>query len=119
MNIAINNDPDVEYKNEVILGYTLKEAVCIVAAIAIVVSVTVGAYVLKGIEPDKGYYIGIPFAFPIIFFGFRKFDGLTLFQLIREMKYERKTKCLTYDADEVEEYTTPVTLVKSEMRKKK
>ena len=47
MNIAINNDPDVEYKNEVILGYTLKEAVCIVAAIAIVVSVTVGAYVLK------------------------------------------------------------------------
>lgn len=44
---------------------------------------------------------------------------MTVFQLIHEMLYERKTKCLTYDADEVEEYTTPVTLVKSEMRKKK
>lgn len=55
----------------------------------------------------------------LFFFGFAKFDGMTVFQLIHEMLYERKTKCLTYDADEVEEYTTPVTLVKSEMRKKK
>lgn len=119
MIIKINKDPEEEYKNEFMRGYTFKEIICIVSALAIVVSITIFAYVKEGLNPQIGCYIGLPFALPVIFFGFAKFDGMTVFQLIHEMLYERKTKCLTYDADEVEEYTTPVTLVKSEMRKKK
>ena len=69
MNIKINKDPDVEYKNEFMLGYTLKEVICIVVALGVVVLATVIAYMAAGISPMIGCYIGIPFAFPIIFFG--------------------------------------------------
>lgn len=118
MNIKINKDPDVEYKNEFMLGYTLKEVICIVVAVGVVVLATVIAYMAAGISPMIGCYIGIPFAFPIIFFGFAKPGGMTVGQLVRELIYERKTKCLTYDAEELEEYTEPVTLLKKEKRKK-
>ena len=119
MIIKINKDPEIEYKNEFMLGYTLKEVICIGIAVAIVIGATVLSYVMFGLSPMVGCYIGIPFAFPIIFLGFAKPGGMTVFELIKEIRFEHKTKCLTYDADEVEEYTEPVTLTKSEMRKNK
>lgn len=119
MVIKINKDPEVEYKNEFMLGYTLKEVICMGFAIGIVVCATVVAYIFFGLSPMIGCYIGIPFAFPVIFLGFAKPGGMTVTELIREIRFERKTKCLTYDADELEEYTYPVTLLKEEKRKKR
>lgn len=60
MIIKINKDPEEEYKNEFMLGYTFKEIICIVSALAIVVSITIFAYVKEGLNPQIGCYIGLP-----------------------------------------------------------
>lgn len=119
MNIKINKDPDIEYKNEFLLGYTLKEVICLVLAVVLVGGITIIAYFAGGISPTIGCYIGIPFAAPIMFLGFAKPYGMSVFQLIREMIYERRTKSLSYDADELEEYIDTVTLCKSGKKKRK
>ena len=40
MTIPINKDPDTEYKNEFMFGYTLKEVLCVAAALLIIAGVT-------------------------------------------------------------------------------
>lgn len=43
MTIPINKDPDTEYKNEFMFGYTLKEVLCVAAALLIIAGVTQAA----------------------------------------------------------------------------
>ena len=112
LTIPINKDPDVEYKNEFIFGYTLKETVCGVIALVIVIAITALAYFKWKIPFNIGCYFGIPLALPVIILGFREWYGMSVWRLIKEMRYEKKTKELAYDADEIEEYITPVTLRK-------
>ena len=99
MTIPINKDPDTEYKNEFMFGYTLKEVLCVAAALLI-------------IALNVGCYCGIPLAFPVIFLGFKEWYGMSITRFISELGYEKKTKELAFDADELEEYITPVTLRK-------
>lgn len=112
MTIPINKDPDIEYKNEFMYGYTLKEVLCVAAALLIVACVTAFAYFKFNIALNVGCYFGIPLAFPVIFFGFKEWYGMSITRFISELGYERKTGELAFDADELEEYITPVTLRK-------
>ena len=69
MTIPINKDPDTEYKNEFMFGYTLKEVLCVAAALLIIAGVTALAYFKFNIALNVGRYFGIPLAFPGIFRG--------------------------------------------------
>ena len=112
MTIPINKDPDTEYKNEFMFGYTLKEVLCVAAALLIIAGVTALVYFKLNIALNVGCYFGIPLAFPVIFLGFKEWYGMSITRFISELGYERKTGELAFDADELEEYVTPVILRK-------
>lgn len=90
MTIPINKDPDTEYKNEFMFGYTLKEVLCVAAALLIIAGVTALAYFKFNIALNVGCYFGIPLAFPVIFLGFKEWYGMSITRFISELGYEKK-----------------------------
>ena len=54
MTIPINKDPDTEYKNEFMFGYTLKEVLCVAAALLIIAGVTALAFFKCNIALNVG-----------------------------------------------------------------
>ena len=78
MTIPINKDPDTEYKNEFMFGYTLKEVLCVAAALLIIAGVTALVYFKFNIALNVGCYFGIPLAFPVIFLGFKEWYGMSI-----------------------------------------
>lgn len=115
MNIVINKDILTEYRDEVIRGFTLKEAGCILAGVTVMMGVAVLSWKLLGISPSIGCYIGLPFTIGLLFFGFKKFQGLDFVQYIREIIWEKRTRILVYDADEAKELS-PMFSLKKEKR---
>ena len=85
MTIPINKDPDTEYKNEFMFGYTLKEVLCVAAALLIIAGVTALAYFKFNIALNVGCYFGIPLAFPVIFLGFKEWYGMSITRFISEL----------------------------------
>lgn len=118
MNILINKDIETEYKDEFINGFTLREAVCIGAGVLVVVGTALFCKWKWGIEPNAGCYFGLPVAGTIIFMGFKKFQALTPAQYLKEILWEKRTRTLTYSADEMEEDTEPFTLEKGRRKKR-
>lgn len=101
MNIPINKDLEEEYKNEIVKGFTLREAGYIALSAAIIAGVTFFMWKNLGLSPDTCIYMGLPFGIPTLFLGFRKFQGLSAAAYLKEILYERRTKILIYDADEI------------------
>ena len=96
MTIPINKDPDTEYKNEFMFGYTLKEVLCVAAALLIIAGVTALVYFKFNIALNVGCYFGIPLAFPVIFLGFKEWYGMSITRFISELGYEKKTRELAF-----------------------
>ncbi len=101
MHIPINKDPEEAYKAEAIRGFTLREAGCIALAVAASGGIAAFAWFQFGVSPDIGIYAGLPFAAPILLFGFCTKQGLTMGKYVKEIIYERQTRILTYDAGEL------------------
>lgn len=102
MNIPINKNLE-EYKNEVVKGFTLREIICLFISVAVIAGAVLFLWRQTGLAPDVCIYIGLPFGIPILLLGFLKIQGLTLDVYIREIIYEKRTRLLTYDADELGE----------------
>lgn len=103
MNIPINKDVAEEYKGEWIKGFTYREVFFVAVSIVVIVGVTALVYWKTGVAIDICIYIGLPFGFPTLIFGFKKIQGLTANEYLKEMFYEWQTRSLTYDADELPE----------------
>ena len=103
MNISINSDIEKEYRGEVMKGFSWQELLCAIAAVAMIIGCAYLCYSKFGLSPKYGCYIGIPFAFPIVYFGFRKFQGLNVIEYLKEIIYHQNTKDLCYDAEELVE----------------
>lgn len=101
MRIPINKDIETAYKDEFIKGFTLREALSVAAAAGLILGVTAAAWKVSGLGPEICIYIGLPFGILPVFFGFKKFQGLTAFEYIRERIYEKQTRILTYDTGEM------------------
>lgn len=117
MRIPINKDLEEEYKDQLFAGYSTMETVWIVVAAAMVIGAAVLAYNLLSLPLETCAYVGIPFGIPAIFIGFKKFQGLTVFEYLRELVYENRTRLLLYDADELPE-KQHVFSMKKERKKK-
>ena len=101
MRIAVNKDIEAAYKDEFFKGFTLRETLHIAAAFAIVAGVTFALYKFAGLSLSVGVYLGAPLGFPVIYIGFKRFQGLTLGEYMKEKSYRKKTAVLLYDADEL------------------
>ena len=101
MQIPINKDIEEEYKDQLALGFSMKELGWIILAGILIVGIGVFVWQQFGVTPEIAFYIGIPFGIIPIFIGFKKFQGMTLIQYIKELIYEHKTRDLTFDAGEI------------------
>ena len=94
MKININKSIEQTYKNEIWKGFTLREVGCAIGALITIGAVAFLAYKLLHLSLTIGVYIGIPFAFPFILLGFKKFSGMTLLQYIKVRKARKDSGIL-------------------------
>ena len=99
MHIKINKDFK-EYKEEFARGFSMQEVISIVLALVIASGAIYGLWRITGLKPDVCVYIAVPLAIPILAVGFYKYQGMSVFELISEMRYTHKTKILFFEAEE-------------------
>lgn len=114
MRIPINKDLEEDYKDQLFAGYSTVEMAWIALAAVMIFGAAYIMYTYFSLPLETCAYVGVPFGAPAIFLGFKKFQGLTIWQYIKELDYERKTRLLLYDADEL-----PDTYYVFAMKKKK
>ena len=101
MRIPINKEIEEAYKDQFMKGFSIRETGYIALAIGIIFGIGTLVWFIFGLPINICAYIGMPFGFTVLFIGFKKFQGLTLIEYIKEILYENKIKILTYDADEI------------------
>lgn len=119
MNIKINKDFDREYKDEMYRGLTSKEVISIVAAAVVAGTVVFLLYRYAGVPLATGVYPGVFCAIPCLAAGFMSFQGLSPVRYLKEMFYARRTKLLTYDADELPKVKRSFSMEKPKQKVKK
>ena len=100
MNIPINKDIEEEYKDEFTKGFTLRECIYIAIAVAIVVLVGFLCWWKFKLALNICVYVGFPFSAPVLLFGFKKPNGMYMGKYLKEVRWEKKTKLLLYEASE-------------------
>ena len=83
LNIKFSKDIE-KYKESVIKGFALREAVCLAAGAVIILTVWLGLKYIFGIDNYFTMYGAIAIGAPVIFTGFYKRCGLTFFQIIKK-----------------------------------
>ena len=119
MQIPINKDIEEAYRNEAVQGFSIREVVYLIVAAVVIIGVTIIAYLKTGLSPVTCVYVGIPFGLPIVFGGFKRFQGLTAFGYLKEIIYEYLTSELTYDADELPDECHEFTMQRVNDQKRK
>lgn len=119
MNININKDFEKEYKDDTWRGFSMKETVCIGCAVTILGVIAFCGYHYMGWPVNMSVYLGLPLAVPVLLYGFYRYQGMTLLELYREIRYERKIQHLTFEAGEYEPLVTEQTDRKKEKREKR
>lgn len=119
MKIAINKDIEEAYKDEFFKGFTLRETAYIVIALTVMIGVTVLLYLVFGLNLSVGVYIGAPLGLPFVFIGFKKYQGLTLSEYLREKSYRKKTRILLYEADELPDKRKEFFVIKTKEKRRK
>lgn len=100
MKIAMNKD-FLEYKEDVVKGFNLREVIFILISLVEVIIATYLLYSYIGLEVNVAIYISIfLLATPTIVGGLYKYQGLYLAELICEILYESKTKILVREMEE-------------------
>lgn len=100
MRININRDIE-EYKDEFAWGFTLRELGYAVLSVAIIFCAGFGIWFLFKPYPVICVYCAIPFGVPTMILGFYKKQGMTIFQYWKEIRYQKKTGRLCYEAGEL------------------
>lgn len=119
MNIAINKDLEKEYKNDLVMGFDPRECIYILIALIELIGIAVLLYIKTGFSATMCAYAGMPLALPTLILGFKKFHGMSCFRYIKEILWERRTRILTYEAEEFHEDIQVFTLDKRKRGAKK
>lgn len=101
MRITINKDLEEDYKDQLFAGYSFKEMFWICIAGGMVIGAAYLFHIYLKLPLETSIYVGVPFGIPAVFLGFKKFQGLTVWEYLKELDYEKKTRLLLYDADEI------------------
>lgn len=119
MNIKINKDFDKEYKDEMYRGMTAKEVLSIAAAAAVAGAVIFLLHRYAGVPLAAGVYPGVFCAIPFLAAGFVTFQGMSPARYLKEMIYARRTRLLTYEADELPKAERSFSMEKPKQKKKR
>lgn len=103
MNISMNKDLENAYKDQMFKGFSMAETGCIAIAVCCIVCAGIVFWHFLKFEIIICVYAGIPFGIPALVIGFKKIQGLSLTEYLKEIIYERRIMELTYDADEIPE----------------
>jgi len=110
MTIQINKDFLTEYKDDVWKGFNTREVLSIISGGAVSISVVALLFFLTKISPATLVYVAIPLAFPMILYGFWKYQGyLTVSEFLTEVIFSYYTKELHFESEE----DTPLDMVYS------
>lgn len=101
MRIPINKEIEEAYKDQFIRGFSVRETGYIALALCIIFGVAFLVWHFFRLPINFCAYVGIPFGIPALLVGFKKYQGLTVTEYIKEIMYENKIKVLLYDADEL------------------
>ena len=105
MNININKDFEKEYKDDSWRGFSMQEVCCIGIALSVAAAVSMWFYYNYHVPINTVIYTGVPPAIPLLVYGFYRYQGMNLLELIREISEERKSNKLFYEAGEAEKST--------------
>ena len=105
MNININKDFEKEYKDDSWRGFSMQEVCCIGIALSVAAAVSMWFYYNYHVPLNTVIYTGVPPAIPLLVYGFYRYQGMNLLELIREISEERKPNKLFYEAGEAEKST--------------
>lgn len=119
MQIPINKDLEEAYRDELFKGFTMREAIYVIASFLLIGGVTALVWQKTGLSPDTSVFVGLPFGIPTLFMGFKRYQGLTAGAYLKEILYEYRTGMLTYDADELPQDVPPFTMERSGEKKRK
>lgn len=101
MNIPINKDFERNYKDTVWKGFSLKELKCVALAAAAAIIAVLFFWLGFGLPMEAAIYLGVPFAAPVIFSGFIKYEnGLGPKENRAAQRYRRATARLAYQSGE-------------------
>ena len=103
MTIDLNKDFEETFPDEVYSGFTLPQVIVAVTGIAVCIGLAVFLWKYVGIPIVQCTYISVPLMVPICALGFFQYQKQSLLGILREMWYSRKTKILTYHAQEYSE----------------
>ena len=100
MKIDINKDFEEAFPNEVYSGFTLGQ--CLAAVIGLIMAAGAAFLLWKfaGIPIVECTYMAIPLMIPACAIGFFRYQGQSLYGIIREFLFARKTQKLSYAAGE-------------------
>lgn len=100
MKLSINKD-FLTYKDEAIKGYSFMESLVIILATIGAIGTCVIMVYYFSTTVNTGIYTGMMgVASPILVLGFYKYQGMSFFELLKEMLYVERTKLLTREVDE-------------------
>lgn len=103
MNIKLNKDFETTYPDDVWKGFTGRQTATIALAAAIGCAVVFTIYKLTGIEVKYCVYLAMPVFAGILFIGFKEVQGMFLEEYLKELRFERKIRHLSFDAGEHED----------------
>ena len=85
MNININKDFEKEYKDDSWRGFSMQEVCCIGIALSMAAAVSMWFYYTYHVPLNTVIYTGVPPAIPLLVYGFYRYQGMNLLELIREV----------------------------------
>lgn len=116
MNIKINKDFLTEYRNDFWKGFTVHELVYVGIGGLCGAATAALLYFKFHLEVTLSIYTGVPVAFPIILFGFYKYQGyMPVKQLLKEMLYTYMSSEISYSSTE-EKHAARVFFMRRERR---
>lgn len=107
MQIETKKDIEEAYKDELFKGFSAREFIAIMIALAVAVGVTIFCWRFFHVPIDLAVYISVPCILPFLAMGFFRIQGLSPWGYLKEIVYEYRTQLLLYDADEIPEHEWP------------
>lgn len=101
MQININKDIDKEYQTTSLFGLTYKQLLFAGLGAVVMIAVFLVSYFVLGVSPQLGALLGLPLALPLFILGFKNFNGLSAFEFLKAIRYEKNTNLLLYETDEM------------------
>ncbi|MCI8835258.1 MAG: PrgI family protein [Ruminococcus sp.] len=119
MKIDMNKDFEQEFEATVIKGMTGREVLFGGLAFVLAALLVIVIWRVTDLPINICVYLGIPVMVPVTALGILKYQGATMMELFRDIRYYWRTRCLAYEAEERAGEDRIFSMIKHEYHKKK